>query len=119
MSKGGNSLASFNYAGAGIRTALRQEPNLKIHLVMAGMVILLALIFRLTRLEWMVLILTIFWVITVELVNTALESVVDLVSPEVKPRAKIAKDVSAAAVLMAAVVAVIVGALIFGPRLTR
>ena len=61
--------------------------------------------------------MTIFFVIMLELINTVLEALVDLVSPEVKDEAKVAKDVSAAAVLFAAFVSVIVGVLLFGPKL--
>lgn len=66
--------------------------------------------------EWLVLLLTVALVIILELINTAVEALIDLISPEMRPEAKLAKDVSAAGVLLAAIVALGVGALIFLPR---
>ena len=73
---------------------------------------------RIERWEWAVLLLTIALVLILEALNTAIENVVTLAMPGIDPRAKAAKDVSAAAVLVAAVAAIAVGAVIFGPRLT-
>ncbi len=108
---------SFSYAFSGIKTAFKNEPNLRIHLVIGLVAIVLALFLNFSLIEWILLVFTIYFVIVLELINTVLESVVDLVSPEIQPKAKIAKDVSAAVVLFAAATALIVGVLLFGPKI--
>ncbi len=108
---------SFFYAFSGIKTAFKNEPNLRIHLFIGFGAIILAIFLNFTLTEWILLVFTIYFVIVLELINTVLESVVDLVSPEIQPKAKIAKDVSAAVVLIAAGTAIIVGALLFVPKI--
>jgi len=108
---------SFSYAFQGIRTAFRNEPNLRIHAVFAVLALTAGVILKLTTVEWLFLTFTIVWVISLELLNTVLEAVVDLVSPEVQGAAKIAKDVSAACVLVAAFLSVIVGIVLFLPKI--
>lgn len=110
---------SFYYAFNGLKIAISQEPNLRIHLVIATLAIVLSFILKLTVYEWLLLTFTIFYVLTLELLNTVLEAIVDLVSPEVKPYAKLAKDVSAACVLLAACMSVIVGVALFLPKIIR
>lgn len=107
---------SFIYAFQGIKTAYKNEPNLKIHLFFATAAILSGLLFKVTTIEWLLLTFTIFYVITLELLNTVLEAIVDLVSPEIQPIAKVAKDVSAACVLFAAIMSIIVGFVVFLPK---
>jgi diacylglycerol kinase len=111
-----NLLMAFVYAGAGIRVTLRQR-NPRIHLLAAVAVIVLAAWLRVSRVEWAILVLCIGLVIAAETVNTAIEAMVDLLSPEIRPAAKVAKDTAAGAVLIAALTAVVVGLLILGPRL--
>ena len=108
---------SFIYAFEGIRTAFRREPNLRIHTFIAVIVLLAAIFFKFNSIEWLILAFTISFVIALELLNTVLEAVVSLVSPEVKPDAKVAKDVSAAMVLVAAIAALLVGIVLFIPKL--
>jgi len=108
---------SFYYAFQGLKTALRKEPNLQIHTFFAISAIITALILKVSTIEWLLLTFTIFYVITLELLNTVLENVVNLVSPEIKPYAKVAKDVSAACVLLAAIMSFIVGLVIFLPKI--
>ena len=110
-------IASFRFALAGIAYLLSTQRNARIHLAVAGVVCLLAAWLRVARAEWSVLILTIACLFILEGMNTALEAVVDLTSPQLHPLAKIAKDVSAGMVLIAAVAAVIVGLLVLGPPL--
>jgi diacylglycerol kinase len=117
MSRGHSPLKSFPYAFNGIKIALRNEPNFRIHLIIAMLTLTVAVALRLGVLEFALLILTIGFVLILELINTVLEAMVDLVSPEVKLHAKIAKDVSAAAVLIAALLSVIVGFLLFLPKI--
>jgi undecaprenol kinase len=108
---------SFYYAFQGIRTAYKNEPNLRIHTIAGILAISLGALLKLSKLEWLILSFTIFWVISLELLNTVLESLVNLVSPEIQPYAKIAKDVGAACVLVAAILSVIVGFVLFLPKI--
>jgi diacylglycerol kinase len=108
---------SFKYAFDGIKTAYKNEPNLRIHTIFAFLAISTAGILGISTIEWLLLTFTIFYVITFELLNTVLEALVNLVSPEISPHAKIAKDVSAACVLLAATMSVIVGLSIFLPKI--
>ena len=108
---------SFGYALCGIATTLRSGRNARIQLAIAVAVVVLAFFLRVSRGEWAVLIVTIGLVLAAEAINTAIEGVVDLLSPEHHARAKVAKDVAAGAVLVAAIAAAIVGLLILGPPL--
>ncbi len=110
-------LVSFSFAFAGIGYLFRTQRNARIHVAAAAVVCLLAAWLRVTRVEWAILVLTIACVLILEGLNTALEAVVDLASPQIHPLAKIAKDVTAGMVLIAAIAAVIVGLLILGPPL--
>jgi diacylglycerol kinase len=117
MSTVHNLSKSFSYAFQGISTAFKNEPNLKIHLSVALLATGAGFVLGLNRIEWIILAFTIVLVIILELMNTMLESLVDLVSPEMKTDAKIAKDVSAAMVLVSAIFSVIVGILLFTPKI--
>lgn len=108
---------SFGYAFAGWWHVLRTQRNAWIHAVATGMVILLAAWLRLQARDWAVLVLTIGSVWGAECINTALEAMVDLASPQQHPLARVSKDAGAAAVLIAALGSVIVGLLILGPPL--
>lgn len=108
---------SFSYAFSGVKTALKREPNLRIHMTIAVIVLIAASLLKFDLIEWILLCLTIFFVIILELINTVMESLVNLISPEVRDEAKVAKDVSAAIVLFAAFVSVIIGILLFGPKI--
>lgn len=108
---------SFEYAFSGLKTAIKTEPNLRIHLTIASLAVILASILKLGYLEWIVLTLTAFFVIILELINSVLEQIVNLVSPEIKEEAKIAKDISAAIVLIAAFVSVLIGIFLFLPKI--
>lgn len=117
MSRKYNLPRSFRFAFAGLGEAIRNEPNFQIHVVIGSVTLILAVMVGLDIYEWIVLLFTISFVLILELFNTALEKIVDLVSPDIHPKAKIAKDVSAAAVLLAASVAIIIGTLLFLPKL--
>ena len=110
-------LRSFGYAFEGVATLLRTQPNFVVHVALASLAVLVGLILRLGLTDMAVVVLTIALVLVVESFNTALETLCDLVSPEVHPLIKRAKDVSAAAVLLAALAAVAIAALLFLPRL--
>ena len=117
MSKKHPTPESFVYAWGGIKSAIKNEPNFKFHIVAAVIAIIIGFLLQLNYLEFAILTLTICMVLMLELINTTLEALVDLVSPEVKPAARIAKDVSAAAVLIGAVGSLIIGALLFLPKI--
>ena len=108
---------SFRFAFSGIWYTLRTQPNTQIHAVVTVGVLALGAWLGLSRAEWAILTLTIGLVWAAELLNTALEALMDLVSPDIHPLARVAKDVSAAAVLITAIVAVAVGLLLLGPPL--
>ncbi len=109
------SILSFRYALEGIYQAIKEEPNLKFHLTMAIIAIVLGLFFQISDLDWMLLILTIGLVITAELTNTAVETIVDSFTQKEHPAAKYAKDIAAGAVLILAITSIIIGAIIFLP----
>lgn len=105
--------SSFGYAWAGLRRAWSEQPNLRFHTVAAAIVIAVAFYFQVSAGEWVALGLTIGLVVTAELINTAIENLVDLISPENNPLAGKIKDVAAGAVLVSAVTAIVVGCIIF------
>lgn len=107
---------SFPYAIEGLKLALKNEPNFRVHILIGFLVMLLAITFQFSPIELAILILTIGFVVILELVNTMLESVVDLVSPNIKKEAKIAKDVAAGSVLIAAMMSVLIGIILFLPK---
>ena len=108
---------SFRHAFHGWWYVIRTQRNAWIHAVITILVLLLALWLNLNLMDWAVLFLTITMVWTAEFINTALEAVVDLASPQQHPLAKVGKDVGAAAVLIASFAAILVGLLILGPPL--
>ena len=105
--------SSFHYAFSGIVYAVRTQPNMRVHLAVAALVLLATLLLRLDRLYVIAIVLTISVVLALELINTAIEAVVDLLTVAHHPLAKTAKDAAAGAVLIATIGAVIVGYLAF------
>lgn len=112
-----NRIDSFRYAFAGWWYMLRTQRNAWIHAVITVVVVAIGLWLRLNRLEWALIVLAMGGVWMAEFVNTALEAVVDLASSDIHPLAKVGKDVAAAAVLVGAGTAVIIGLLVLGPPL--
>lgn len=108
---------AFKYAFAGWWFVLRTQRNAWIHALASTCVIVLAFWLGLPARDWAVLILAITLVWTAEFINTALEAIVDLASPQRHPLAKVGKDVGAASVLISAISSVIIGFLILGPPL--
>lgn len=117
MKKHHSTLKSFYYAFQGLKVAFKNEPHLRIHTTFAILALIVAVVLKLSYVEWLILAFTIFWVISLELLNTVIEALVDLVSPEIQPYAKIAKDVSAAVVLIAAILSIVVGTILFLPKI--
>lgn len=110
-------VASFRYAFQGWHHVLRTQQNVWIHSAIAVIVFVIALWLQLPARDWAVLVLTSAMVFAAEFLNTAIEAVVDLASPDKHPLAKIGKDVGAASVLVAALAAILIGLLILGPPL--
>lgn len=108
---------SFRYAFAGWWYVIRTQRNAWLHTLATSLVTIIAFWLGLSLQEWAILILTIAMVWTAEFINTALEAIVDLASPQHHPLAKVGKDVGAAAVLIAALASLLVGLLILGPPL--
>lgn len=108
---------SFGYAFEGIFTCIKKERNMKIHCVMTVLVVIAGFVLNLSAVEWCICLSLFGLVMALELVNTAVEAVVDLVMGDKRhPLAKIAKDTAAGAVLIAAIMAAIAGCIIFVPK---
>ena len=112
-------LRSFRYAWQGIRQCVGREQNLSFHLIVTVLVIGAGFAFGITPGEWTAICLCIGLVVSAELFNTAIERLVDLVSPQRHPQAGQVKDIAAGAVLVCALAAIAVGLIIFVPYLTR
>ena len=110
-------IKAFKYAFAGIKEAFRDEKNMKVHLILAAIAIVAGYFLQLSSIEWAILVLTIGFVFAMEFMNTAVEAIVDLITPEIKEKAKLAKDVAAAGVLVSAIVSVLVAVFIFLPKI--
>jgi diacylglycerol kinase len=108
---------AFRFAFSGLWYTLCTQRNMRIHLVIAGVVTAVGVWLRLSAERWAIIVLTSGLVLVSEMANTVIENLVDLVCPEYHPLAKVVKDVMAGAVVLAAVIAVIVGLLILGPPL--
>lgn len=108
---------SFKYAFEGILQAYVGEQNLKIHTVIAVLVIIFGFILKISYTEWLVCLVLIGLVLMAEFFNTSIEYLVDLVSPEIHPLAKVTKDTASAGVLMMAIISAIIGLIIFIPKL--
>jgi diacylglycerol kinase len=108
-------ILSFYYALQGIQAFFRSQPNMYIHALAAATAIGCGVYFNIARQEWMMVIISIFLVLAVEMINSAIEVLVDMVSPTWSAKAKYIKDVSAAAVLMVALGSALTGGLVFLP----
>ncbi len=108
---------SFKYAFEGIGEAWKTEQNLKIHFVIMALVIIAGFMFKISAMEWIVCLLLFAIVISLELINTAIETTVDIAMPDINEKAKYAKDIAAGAVLFSAIISVIIGLIIFLPKI--
>ena len=108
---------TFGYAFEGILTGIRKERNMRIHTVAMILVVFFGTVLGLSATEWCICLVLFGLVMALELVNTAVEAVVDLVTEERKPLAKIAKDTAAGAVLIVAIMAAVIGCIIFLPKI--
>lgn len=110
-------IKSFKYAIQGIKTGIKEEKNMKIHILIMILVMIAGIILKISKIEWLICIILFGFVISLELINTAIENTVDLITLEKNEKAKIIKDTSAGAVLTAAVTSAIIGLMIFIPKI--
>ena len=114
--KSKNIFHSFKYAFSGLKYGIINTKNLHVDFVVALLVIICGFIFQISITEWLIVLLCFALVMSLELMNTALEEVVNLASPDIHPLAKISKDVAAGAVLMSAIISAVIGLIIFIPK---
>jgi diacylglycerol kinase (ATP) len=112
-------LQSFNFAFQGLVASVRHQRNMRVHLLLAFAVLLVSLFLNLSRLQLVAIIIAVAFVFITELMNSAIEAVVDLITDQFDPRAKAAKDMAAGAVLVAAINALVVAYLVLADRLTN
>ena len=106
----------FEFAFNGLKEAFIRERNFRIHLTVAFLVVCFSVFYGLTAIEWMIILIMIHIVLISELINSLFERIIDYIKPEFHPQAKIIKDVSAAIVLVAAITSIIIGLIIFIPK---
>ncbi len=109
-------IKSFSYALDGLKEAIKGH-SFRVMLFIALIVFVLAIVFKISLFEWIILILSIGLVLTLEIINTAWERSFDYLRPEINPIVKVAKDLVAAAVLVASLTALVVGILVFLPKI--
>lgn len=109
-------ISSFKHAYDGIKQAIVKERNMQVHLIISALVIFFGTLFSISYVEWLICFVLIGLVISLELVNTAIEQVVDLITTNENEYAKAAKDLSAGAVLVSSIVSALIGLNIFLPR---
>jgi diacylglycerol kinase len=110
---------SFKYAFRGLKILISEEHNSRIHLSIALLVILAGILFRISVFEWVAIIIAIGFVITLEIINSVVERISNYISPEYNDKIKGIKDLSAAGVLTGSITAVIIGLIIFIPKLIQ
>ena len=108
---------SFGYAFKGIDDVIKHEPNMKIHVVVAILVVIRAFILKVSIIEWIILVLLIGAVLAAETINTTIENLVDMYTKEYDEKAKIVKDTAAGTVLILAITSAIIGLIIFIPKI--
>lgn len=110
-------LQSFKFAFAGLRTLWQDEHNARIHIVAMLLVFVVGFLLRISMMEWCILALTVGFVIAVEALNSSLENLADAITEKPNEKIKKAKDLGAAAVLIAALISLVVGLIIFAPKI--
>ena len=117
VNKSKNVISSFKYAFQGMFSALKTERNLKKHVTIMMLVIIAGIVLKISKIEWIICIILFGLVIGGEMLNSAIETVVDIAMPDINSKAKFAKDAAAGAVLVFAIASAIIGFMIFGPKL--
>ncbi|WP_245831768.1 diacylglycerol kinase [Oceanobacillus senegalensis] len=115
--KGKRKKIGFIYAWNGLKEIYKTEFNFRIHLCAAILVIIVSVVLQITLIKWAIVMLVIAFVLVAEIINSAVEKMIDFIKPEYHPVAGVIKDVAAAAVLLSAIFAVIIGIIIFLPEL--
>lgn len=115
--KNKNIIKSFKYAFLGINEAIIKERNMKIHFTIMILVIILGFVYRISSFEWTSCLICFSLVIGSEMINTAIENTVDLVTKEINQYAKLAKNIAAGAVLVNALISAVIGFIIFIPKI--
>jgi len=110
---------AFGFAFEGIAYTFRTQNNMRIHVVIASLVIVLSFFLRLSSLEWAVILICISLVLVTEMLNTAIEAIVDLISPDLHPLAKAAKDIGAGMVVIFSFLSAIIGCIVFVVAILR
>ncbi|MEO7988869.1 MAG: diacylglycerol kinase family protein [Chryseolinea sp.] len=110
-------LKSFGHAFNGLKILLKEEHNARIHLVAAIMVVIAGVVLKVSTIEWIAVVFAAGFVITTEIINSSIENIADFISPEKHEKIKKIKDLAAAGVLVSAVTAVIIGVIVFLPRI--
>jgi len=110
-------LSSFKYAFNGLRILVKEEHNSRIHFLAAILVLIAGFLLKISALEWLIIIFAIGFVIATEIINSSIENIADFISPDKDERIKKIKDLSAAAVLISAITAFIIGLIIFIPKI--
>jgi diacylglycerol kinase len=110
---------SFKYALTGLRLAVEVDRNVRIHIIVGLLVFILSIFLGISRIEFIFILFSIFFVLITEMMNTAIEEMTNLIILEHRREARIAKDVAAAAVLLASVFALVTGIIIFVPYLLK
>ena len=108
---------SFGYAFKGVDDVIKHEPNMKIHVVVAILVVIIAFILKVSIIEWIILVLLIGAVLAAETINTTIENLVDMYTKEYDEKAKVVKDTAAGTVLILAITSAIIGLIIFIPKI--
>jgi len=112
-------VVGFRYAWAGLKTVVKKESNFQLHLVAMTIVVAAGFFFHLSLIEWAVILLTIGLVLITEMINSVIERVMDFIQPGYDERIKEIKDIAAGVVLVTALISVVVGILIFGPKIMQ
>ena len=110
-------IKSFTYAFRGIISSVKNEHNVRIHISLLTVAIIFAIVFKINYLEWCLLFIVMAMVLTAELFNSAIEKLADIVEPDWNKKVMLLKDYSAGAVLVSAIVSILVGCLIFVPKI--
>ena len=107
----------FSFAWNGLIEAVKSERNFQYHIVTAFIVIVFGIFFQISRLEWGIIILVIGLVLVSEMINSTVEKLIDYLKPDIHPTAKVIKDIAAGSVLIAAIIAAIIGLIVFIPKI--
>lgn len=108
---------SFKNAFAGVKWSLATQPNFRIHAILASLTVIIGFYVNLTYLEWVIIVFTIIWGLSAEMINTSIEAMTDMITKDWKQEAKIAKDVAAGMMLTVAFGSICIGSIILLPKL--